>query len=119
MQTAESDKLLQAESLLRLLERMAFIGVWTLDVGSGELEWSGELAVIHDAQPGFQPPSDDPFGFYAPEWREKIAAFVDQCASSGAAFDEEMQIITVKGRRAWVRTLGHAVRDDAGDIVRI
>jgi diguanylate cyclase (GGDEF)-like protein/PAS domain S-box-containing protein len=119
MQTAEPDKLLQAESLLKLLERMAFIGVWTLDVATGELEWSGELAVIHDAPPGFQPPADDPFGFYTPEWRDKIAALVDQSATSGAAFDEEMQIVTMKGRRAWVRTLGHAVRDDAGDVVRV
>jgi diguanylate cyclase (GGDEF)-like protein/PAS domain S-box-containing protein len=119
MQTAEPDKLLQAESLLKLLERMAFIGVWTLDVAGGELEWSGELAAIHDAPPGFQPPADDPFGFYAPEWRDKVATLVDKCAKTGAAFDEEMQIVTVKGRRAWVRTLGHAVRDDVGDIVRV
>ena len=52
MQTAQADKLLHAESLLALVERTAFVGVWTLDVASGELTWSDQLAAIHDAPAG-------------------------------------------------------------------
>jgi diguanylate cyclase (GGDEF)-like protein/PAS domain S-box-containing protein len=115
----ESDKLLRIKSLLNLLERTAFVGVWTLDLQQDRLEWSDQLAAIHDAPPGYAPRREDAFSLYAPEWRSKIASLVDACIKAGDPFDEEMQIVTLKGRRAWVRTLGHAVRDEAGSIVAV
>ncbi len=115
----EPDKLQQAQSLLQLVERMAFVGVWTLDVVLDRLEWSDQLAALHDAPPGFAPPREDAFGFYAPEWQGKMVALVQACATTGAAFDEEMQIVTLKGRRAWVRTLAQPVRDDSGAVIRV
>jgi diguanylate cyclase (GGDEF)-like protein/PAS domain S-box-containing protein len=119
MHTTQRDKLLETASLLQLAERTAFVGTWALDPSSGEVEWSEQLAAIHEAPSGFRPPLDDPFGLYAPEWRDKIIALVEQCASTGTPFDEEMQIVTLKGRRAWVRTLGQAVLDETGDVVRV
>jgi diguanylate cyclase (GGDEF)-like protein/PAS domain S-box-containing protein len=109
----------EAETLLRLLERTAFIGVWTLDLASGRLVWSEQLARIHEAEPGYSPRREDAFSHYAPEWREAIARFVQDCITQGVPFEEEMQIVTRTGRRAWVRTVGHAVRDAAGEIVRV
>ena len=119
MQTAERENLLQADSLLQLVERTAFVGTWTLDGETGEIAWSEQLAAIHDAPAGFVPPADDPFGFYAPEWRDKIVSLVEACTSTGTPFDEEMQIVTLKGRRAWVRTVGRAALDETGEVVRV
>jgi diguanylate cyclase (GGDEF)-like protein/PAS domain S-box-containing protein len=119
MHTKQREKLLETASLLQLAERAAFVGTWVLDPSTGEIEWSDQLAAIHDAPDGFKPPPGDSFGLYAPEWRDKIAMLVEQCASTGTPFDEEMQIVTLKGRRAWVRTLGQAVLDETGDVVRV
>ena len=107
------------ETLLRLLERTAFIGTWTLDLQSDQLLWSDQLAAIHEAPAGYTPARQDAFGHYAPEWRDRIQALVQACARNGAPFDEEMQIITHGGRRAWVRTIGQASRDESGGIVRV
>jgi PAS domain S-box-containing protein len=115
----EADKLQHLESLLQLAERIAFVGVWTLDLSSDRLHWSDQLAALHDAPPGWQPARSQAFDFYAPEWQGKIRALVDTCATQGVAFDEEMQIVTRGGRRAWVRTVGQARRDAAGAIVRV
>jgi len=119
MTTMDSARLQQIQTLLKLLERTAFVGVWTLDLERDELEWSDQLAALHDAPPGYKPPLEDAFGFYAPEWRDKVLALVEACAAVGEPFDEEMQIVTLKGRRAWVRSIGHAVRNEAGAIVRV
>ena len=115
----ESDRLQQLQSLLNLLERTAFIGVWTLDLAPDRLHWSDQLAAIHDAPPGFTPAREDAFALYAPEWREQVRSLVQACATAGEPFDEEMQIVTLKGRRPWVRTIAHAVRDETGRIVRV
>jgi len=105
--------------LLKLLEGASFTGVWVLDLATGKLSWSDQLAAIHDAPAGYQPTTDEAFGLYAPEWQPCIRALVEACATKGTAFDEEMQIVTLKGRRAWVRTLAHAVRDSGGTITRV
>ncbi|MEO7390825.1 MAG: EAL domain-containing protein, partial [Ramlibacter sp.] len=110
---------LETRTLLNLLQRTACVGVWTLDVASGSVAWSDQLAAIHDAPAGFKPPREQAFGMYAPEWREKMDALVRECATSAVPFDEEMQIVTLAHRRAWVRTVGQAVRDGAGAIERV
>jgi diguanylate cyclase (GGDEF)-like protein/PAS domain S-box-containing protein len=109
----------QANDFLKLVERTAFVGVWMIDLEHGTLTWSEQLASLYGAEPGFVPSLDRAFTFYAPEWRAKAQALFEACARDGVAFDEEMQIVTLAGRRAWVRTLGHAVRDDSGKIVRV
>jgi diguanylate cyclase (GGDEF)-like protein/PAS domain S-box-containing protein len=115
----ETAQLEQVRTLLKLLERTAFVGVWTLDLERDRLEWSEQLAAIHDAPPGYAPAREHAFELYAPEWRDKVRALVEACASRGEPFDEEMQIVTLQGRRAWVRSIGHAVRDEQGRIVRV
>jgi diguanylate cyclase (GGDEF)-like protein/PAS domain S-box-containing protein len=116
MQTDPSHR---THSLLKLLERTAFVGVWTLDLKSDRLEWSDQLAALHDAPPGYVPPREQAFDFYSPEWRGKIFQLVQACATRGEPFDEEMQIVTRSGRRAWIRTIGHPVRDAGGAIVAV
>jgi diguanylate cyclase (GGDEF)-like protein/PAS domain S-box-containing protein len=115
----EVNQLQQMKSLLGLIERTAFIGVWTLDLKTGRLSWSDQLAVIYDAPSGYTPARAEAYDCYAPEWRDKIRALVHTCASEGEPFDDEMQMVTLKGRRAWVRTIGHSVRDSEGVIVRV
>ena len=115
----ESSPLQHADSLLSLLERTVFAGVWTLDAASGNIVWSDELARIHGAPPGFSPPREEAFALYAPEWRQNVQTAVHACATAGEPFDEEMQIVTLQGRRAWVRSIGRAVRDSAGRILRV
>jgi diguanylate cyclase (GGDEF)-like protein/PAS domain S-box-containing protein len=115
----ESDRLQQLQDLVKLLERTAFVGVWSLDLKTDHLTWSDQLAAIHGAPPGFTPARTEAFSHYAPEWRSRIDELVTRCAATGEAFDEEMQILTAKGRPAWVRSIGQAVRDGKGHIVRV
>ena len=115
----DSAELEQANTFLKFVERTAFIGVWTIDLLQERLVWSDQLAALHELAPGEAPALERAFSFYAPEWRDKIQALVEACSGEGKSFDEEMQIVTRQGRRAWVRTLGHPVRDESGRIVRV
>ncbi|HMA06726.1 MAG TPA: PAS domain-containing protein, partial [Ramlibacter sp.] len=115
----QADSLQPTGTLLKLLERATFVGIWTFDPAQDRIEWSDQLAAIHGAQPGYSPARGEAFALYVPEWRERISARVHACATRGEPFDEEMQIRTLQGRRTWVRSIGHAVRDREGDIVRV
>ena len=68
---------------------------------------------------GYQPSLERRDQVLPPEYREQVARFVQTCAADGTPFDFELELITAKGRRIWVRSIGEAVRDDAGRIVSL
>ena len=108
-----------ADSLLGMAGRKARLGGWSVDLLANRIEWSDEVADIHEMPRGYSPTIEKGISFYAPEWREKIARVFGGCAENGIPYDEFMEIVTAKGRRRWVRTIGEAVRDGEGRIVRV
>ncbi|MCX5826694.1 MAG: HD domain-containing protein, partial [Deltaproteobacteria bacterium] len=106
-------------NLLRIAGRMARLGGWIVNLPENRVIWSEEVAAIHDMPPGYSPRLEEDINFYTPEWREKIETVYGACAREGAPYDEEMEIITARGRRIWVRIIGEAIRDGAGTIIRV
>jgi PAS domain S-box-containing protein len=106
-------------ALLRLAGETAKFGGWSVDLKTNQCTWSDQVAIIHEMPVGYSPPVEEGISFYAPEWRNKITAVFNACAERGISYDEEMEIITAKGRRVWVRTVGEAVKDENNKIVRI
>lgn len=81
--------------------------------------WSDTVADIHDVPYGYAPPLQESINFYAPEWQEKIKQTFSTCAKEGIPYDGEMEIITRKGRRVWVRTTGKAVKNQKDKIIKV
>jgi PAS domain S-box-containing protein len=106
-------------SLLRIAGQMAHFGGWGVDLADQRVHWSDETAAIHGMPAGFSPLVHEGISFYAPEWRERIAAAFGACARDGTPFDEEMEIVAAGGRRVWVRVIGEAIRNTAGSITQV
>ena len=109
-----------SEALARIAGRAARLGGWSVELPDMHAMWSDEVRVIYEAPPGFKPTLDEALAFCVPEWRESITAAVDSCIRNGAPFDEEVELVTAKGRRVWVRAIGQAVKGDGdGSVERI
>jgi PAS domain S-box-containing protein len=112
-------KLEESQALLRMASELAQLGAWTVELADSKVTWTEEVYQIHDL------PEDTPLAleraidFYAPGDRESIRAALGACRDRGIPYDLELQIVTAKGRRVWVRTMGEAVRDEQGQIVRL
>ena len=106
-------------ALLKIAGETAHFGGWTVDLGNNICTWSDTVADIHEVPHGYAPPVEEGISFYAPEWREKIAQVFSACANEGTPYDEDMEIITQNGKRVWVRTVGHAVKDETGRIIKV
>jgi len=106
----------QSQTLARMTDRLTRMGAWSVDLSGTRVVFSDQVCAIHEVPPGFAPAVGEAIHFYAPEFREAITGAFEACARDGAPFDLELQLITAKGRRIWVRSIGEAERDAAGVI---
>jgi signal transduction histidine kinase/GAF domain-containing protein len=114
-----AETLREREELMRIAGRTAKIGAWSLNLSPLRVVWSDEVRAIYELGPGESPTYDVGVMSYAPEYRDQVQRAVDGCAREGTPFDCEVQLITRRNRRVWVRIVGQAVRDANGVITRL
>jgi PAS domain S-box-containing protein len=100
------------QDLLKMATRLGRFGAWSADLGRSELCWSDEVYAIHEVEPGTVLSMRQGLDFYAPEYRSLLVSAFDACARDGTPFDLELELVTARGRRVWVRAIGEAVRQD-------
>jgi len=116
----ERAALLDKDSYLsRIAGKGARLDGWTIDLPERTLSWSDENCLIHDVAPGHTPTLDESIHYFSPEHRPLVARFVEDCAKNGIPYEFVLPRRTATGRRIWVRSIGEAVRDASGKIVRI
>lgn len=103
------------------MERTTGACVWVYEVIGSRMHWSTRLAALLefsvDDQTG--PAWTDPLHFYTPESRMRMAVAIDACINSAHAFNEDVQIITARGKVVWLRVTGEALGDISGSVIRI
>ncbi|MEP6849709.1 MAG: PAS domain S-box protein [Acidobacteriota bacterium] len=113
------DQAEQKTALLRIAGKIARLGGWVIELPSRTLTWSDENCIIHDVPLGYKPTLAEGIASYLPENRAEVMRCVDACERDGTSYDFELPITTAKGRQIWVRSIGEAVRDASGKIVRL
>ncbi len=106
-------------ALLQIAGETARFGGWSVDLENNTATWSDAVADIHEVPRGYAPPVEEGINFYAPEWHDKITQVFNDCAQKGIPYNEEMEIITAKEKRLWVRTNARAVKDENGRISKV
>jgi PAS domain S-box-containing protein len=105
--------------LLKESQAMAQVGGWEIDLASDTLYWTDETYRIHDTSPAsYRPTVPSAISFYAPESIPVIRAAVEQSLRANLGFDLELELITAKGRRIWVRVNGRPILEQA-KVVRL
>jgi signal transduction histidine kinase len=97
---------------------MAKVGGWELDLATMELLWTEATYAIHEIATDFKPTLASALGFYAPESVAIISKAVQEAIEEGHPFDEELELITAKQNRIWVRAVGKGYGEN-GKIARI
>ena len=113
------EALRDSQAMLAMAGRVAKVGGWTLDPASRRVYWSDAMANLHDEPAGRSLSLKASRDSFVAEYRTGVREAVEHCVATGTAFDFEAEKISSSGRRFWVRTMGEAVRDAEGRIVRI
>ncbi|MBD1917395.1 MULTISPECIES: PAS domain-containing sensor histidine kinase [Cyanophyceae] len=113
------DTLRSQQTLLQIASEIGHVGGWLVRLDDPVTIWSEEVCRIHEVEPGFAPTVAQGIEFYAPEYRDRITSVFVACVQTGLPFDEELQIITARQNRVWVRSIGQPVRGAQGTIVAV
>lgn len=117
MEQESVDQARRRTEVLQQTQATAMVGGWEIDCRTNELYWSDETFRIHEVPPGYKPIVETALAFYAPESVPIITNAVGDCMK-GKAYHVELELITAKGRRLWVRASGQPILED-GKVVRL
>jgi PAS domain S-box-containing protein len=115
---AAEKSLKENEEILSETGRISRVGGWEFDPATGKGTWTAETARIHDLDPGSETSVSVGLRYYTEASRSRIEAAIAGALASGAAYDLELEMITAKGNRKWVRTIGRPVIRD-GRVVQM
>ena len=111
-------RLHHAEALSAQVSELALIGGWEVELATSRLTWSSGVYRIHDVdEKTYEPNVSTALEFYPPEARAAVQAALNTAVANGTSFDFEQPLITAKGRRIWVRTLGRAELRDGRPVL--
>ncbi|RJP67079.1 MAG: PAS domain S-box protein [Ignavibacteriales bacterium] len=102
-------QLRERDELLFEMGKLAQVGGWEFDTVTLEGTWTEEVAKIHEVDPGDKTNVEFGSGFYVDQSRTKIEAAIKEAIENGKPYDLELEMISAKGNRKWVRTIGYPV----------
>lgn len=97
--------------LLIKTHELAGVGGWEYEVLNKKLSWTELTYKIHELPLSYQPDIESAISFYAEDAQTTIKNAVERSLMDGTGWDLELQFITAKGNRRWVRAIGEAVMD--------
>ncbi len=114
------DRAEDALAQLLLLQELAHVGFWSLDVEDNTVFWSEEVYRIHGKDPATYTPSlEEGLEFYHPEDREDVSAELTRVSKEGGDFNFKHRIINGQGETVPIECFGLARQDGTGMVRRI
>ncbi|WP_163340967.1 ATP-binding protein [Desulfopila sp. IMCC35008] len=123
-----SEMLLEKKNTdLKLAQRIASIGLWTLDPEVGVPEWSEEIYRIYERDPNLGPYTLEEYkNIYQGKWWKKFSSAIHGAITDGTPYDIELSLEFSSGEKKWIHTIcepeseigpkGHKVRGTIQDI---
>ncbi len=103
---------------LKEAQRVARLGNWELDTGTGNVTWSEELYRIFDCDPAQPAPGyEEHPRIMTPESYARMNAAIETTRQTGEPYELDLELIRPDGTRKWITARGEAKRDINGRIV--
>lgn len=102
-----NQQILKQKNLLEKTNKVALIGTWEFNLKENKLDWSEVTKIIHDVESDYVPNKQEAILFYKEgENRGRIERLFKKCIEEVKSYDEEFEIITQKGKRKIIRSIG-------------
>ncbi len=110
----------ESEARLAEAQRISRSGSWTLDLATGEQEWSDNLYEIHGLnKEEFDCSLDSIMPMIHGDDRELLETTMRQIRETGDGADQVLRVFRADGEMLYMRTKIEAVKDKHGNVVRL
>ncbi len=113
-----SEMLEQKNELLTEIGRMAKTGGWEFDVQTGERQWTEQVYRIHEIEGGALPTVEEGMKFFPPEAALILSEAIQRAIDFKEPYDLELPLITAKGNKRWIRSIGKACVSE-GKVIKV
>ena len=111
-------ELKKRELMLREAGELARIGGWEFNPLTQEGSWSDETARIYDLDPSDSSNVAQGLSYFHGEHRQRLEQAVTAAIQHGTPYDLELELISAKGVRKWVRSICRPILRD-GQVVQV
>jgi PAS domain S-box-containing protein len=91
---------------------LAKVGAWEYNLTNNSFYWSDQVRAIHEVDENFIPTLEKALAFYPDGANQTMREVVTTAIENGESFDTELPLLTAKGNRLWVRSMGEAIQVD-------
>ncbi len=107
----------EVQDRLAETQRLAQIGLWMYDVGTGEVQWSAGLHTLAGVSPlEFTGDLDGHLGLVVDGDRDRVAKELAAAIQHRLPFQSEYSILRRDGRRRWIASRGDVVVHSSGSV---
>lgn len=106
-------RLREKEAILLKTSQLGKMGGWEYYPKTGDVIWTEEVARIHDLDPTAKTDVTTALTYYTESSRSLLKAALEEVVNQGTPYDLEVEMITAKGNRKWVRAIGEAILENA------
>ncbi len=120
LRIAAEERLRRSEAQLEEAQELAALGSWEWDLVSDEITWSPQFYRILGRDPDRTAPTREGYtDTIHPADRPMADAAIQDTLATGAPFDFECRAVLPGGAERVFHARGRAVKDDAGEVVRL
>ena len=120
---ASHQALLESQARLAEAQRVAQLGSWEFEIGTGRITWSDELFRLFGLEPADEAPNYAvAVALYHPEDAPKLDALVTRAIQEGIGYALDLRGAPDPlqgGAFRWYHTVGTVVQDASGSVVRL
>ena len=105
---------------LNMVEHIAGVGSWRVDLEKDKLFWSNQIYCIHGISPDdYTPDLQSAIKFYHPEDAPIVQEVLDKAVREKENFQFELRIIQADGNTRWVRSKGECELSESGEVIAV
>ncbi len=114
------DALRESEAGLKVAQRIAGLGNWSMDLKTGQATWSDEVYRMVGADPSLPPPAYTEHGrLFTPGSWTRLTTAIEKTVRTGLPYELELETVRADGSRGWMLDRGEPVRDARGAITHL
>jgi PAS domain S-box-containing protein len=99
-------------------EALAHVGRWLWDVGTGTVQWSDQLHLMHGVDPlDFEGTLEAHLGAVHPDDRDRVRSLMEDAVATGQPFEDEYRVVAEDGVTRWFAMNAEAAVGSSGEVV--